>query len=359
MTVPILEKFENWLKQGLAAGASDIHITVGHPPILRVIGQLVSLADIEPLTAEITEELAQALMSEEQYGHFQEKKDIDFSYRLEDGVRFRVNAFYQRGQISIALRIISSQIKTIEELNLPLVLKEFTHNAQGFVLITGASSQGKSTTLAALVNEINQRQAKHIITIEDPIEYVFKDEQSIVAQREVFSDAISFPRALRSTLREDPDVIVVGEMRDLETIATAVTAAETGHLVFATLHTNDAAQTIHRLADVFPAAQQNQIRAQLAGSLLGIASQRLVPGRDGGFIPACEVLINTPAVSNLIRKNDIAQIPLVIQTGANVGMISMNQSLANLVEQGRIAPEKALAYSLRPNELRDILIKLS
>lgn len=354
----ILSKFENWLKQALAAEASDIHVTVGHPPILRVTGQLIPLKGEEILSAEETEKLAQALMSEEQYHLFQKKKDIDFSYKVEKA-RFRVNVFYQRGQISLALRIIPSQIKTVEELNLPLVLKEFTHNAQGFVLITGASSQGKSTTLAALVNEINQKQAKHIITIEDPIEYVFKDNHSIVAQREVFSDAIDFPQALRSTLREDPDVIVVGEMRDLETIATAITAAETGHLVFATLHTNDAAQTIHRLADVFPATQQNQIRAQLAGSLLGIASQRLIPGLSERLVPACEVLINTPAVSNLIRKNDIAQIPLVIQTGANVGMISMNQSLANLVDQGKISAEKALAYSLRPNELRDILIRLS
>ncbi len=354
----ILDKFENWLKQALAAGASDIHITVGHPPILRVTGQLISLEKENVLLAEETEELAEALMGKEQYQIFQDKKDIDFSYKIEKA-RFRVNVFYQRGQVSLALRIIPSQIKTIEELNLPLVLKEFTHNAQGFVLITGASSQGKSTTLAALVNEINQKQPKHIITIEDPIEYVFEDDRSIIAQREIFSDAVSFPQALRSTLREDPDVIVVGEMRDLETIATAITAAETGHLVFATLHTNDAAQTIHRLADVFPAAQQNQIRAQLAGSLLGIASQRLIPGITEGFIPACEVLINTPAVSNLIRKNDIAQIPLVIQTGANVGMISMNRSLANLVDQGKISAEKALAYSLRPNELRDILIRLS
>ena len=355
----LLNKFENWLKHVLEAEASDVHFTVGHPPILRIIGQLTPLSGVEPLQASDTEELARALMSDEQYRLFQERKDIDFSYCSLDGVRFRTNVFYQRGQVALALRVISGKIKTIEELNLPLILKEFTHNAQGFVLITGASSQGKSTTLAALVDEINQRQSKHIITIEDPIEYVFKDKRSIIAQREISSDAISFPQALRSTLREDPDVIVVGEMRDLETIATAVTAAETGHLVFATLHTNDAAQTIHRLADVFPAAQQNQIRAQLAGSLLGIASQRLVPARNGAFIPACEVLINTPAVSNLIRKNNIAQIPLVIQTSANVGMISMNSSLANLVEQGQVAPEKALAYSLRPNELRDILIRLS
>lgn len=353
------EKFENWLNQAQAAEASDIHFMVGHPPITRVTGRLDPLPGIEPLCSEDTQGLAEYLMSEAQYNIFQKKKDIDFSCRGGEDIRFRVNVFYQRGEVSLALRIVPSQIKTIEELNLPLVLKEFTHNAQGFVLVTGASSQGKSTTLAALVNEINQRQPKHIITIEDPIEYIFKDDQSIIAQREVHSDALNFPRALRATLREDPDVIVVGEMRDLETIATAITAAETGHLVFATLHTNDTAQTIHRLADVFPASQQNQIRAQLAGSLLGIVSQRLIPGRDGSFVPACEVLINTSAVSNLIRKNDIAQIPLVIQTGANVGMISMNQSLAELVESGRISPEKALAYSLRPNELRDILIRIS
>ncbi len=340
--------------------ASDVHIKVGHPPIFRVTGQLTPFTEEIALTDQETESIARALMDQGQYDVFQNKKDIDFSYRVQGNeTRFRVNVFRQRSQVNLALRIIPQKIKTIEELNLPLVLKEFTHHNQGFVLITGASSQGKSTTLATLIEEINQRQAKHIITIEDPIEYAFQDKQSIIVQREVFSDAISFPQALRASLREDPDVIVVGEMRDLETIATAVTAAETGHLVFATLHTNDSAQTIHRLADVFPAVQQNQIRAQLASSLLGIVSQRLVPAINGGLVPACEVLINTPAVSNLIRKNDIAQIPLVIQTGANVGMTSMNRSLVNLVEQGKVSPEKALAYSLRPNELRDILIKIT
>lgn len=359
MNQDIFTNFKGWLEKALAEGASDIHIMPGHPPVLRITGQLCPLSDHPALSEEQTEELARVLMTEPQRNVFQQKKDVDFSYREEGEVRFRVNVFRQRGRVNLALRIIPQQAKLIDDLNLPAVLKEFTHNAQGFVLITGASSQGKSTTLAALVEEINRRQSKHIITIEDPIEYIFRDDKSIIAQREIHSDAVSFPRALRATLREDPDVIVVGEMRDLETIATAITAAETGHLVFATLHTNDAAQTIHRLADVFPAAQQNQIRSQLAGSLLGIASQRLVPAREGGLRPACEVLINTPAISNLIRKNDIAQIPLAIQTGANVGMITMNQSLVGWVERGEVTPEKALAYSLRPNELRDILIKIS
>ena len=354
----ILTKFKKWVESSLEEGASDIHLVVGHAPILRITKNLIEIPKEENLKDEEIRELAQFLMSEKQYQILLEKKDSDFSYNFQGKARFRINAFFTEGKIALAFRLIPSEIKTIDELRLPSVLKEFTNHTQGFVLITGASSQGKSTTLAALISRINHREAKHIITLEDPIEYVFEDDKSIIAQRELRQDVLSFPHGLRSTLREDPDVIVVGEMRDLATISTAITAAETGHLVFATLHTNDAAQTIHRLVDVFPAGQQNQVRTQLAGSLLGIVSQRLIPRIKGGVVPACEVLISTVAVANLIRQNKESQIPLVIQTSSNVGMIPMNRSLANLVAAGEISIYKALAYSLQPEELRGML-KLS
>ena len=352
--IEIVSRFEKIVKQAKISESSDIHLGVGRPPIFRVTGQIVPLEDEEKLSEKDTQELLHYLAGEERYQLFLKKKDLDLSFEVE-GVRLRVNAYFQKGTISMAFRLIPQSIRSIEELNLPLILKEFTHHAQGFVLVTGASSQGKSTTLASLVDEINTQQRKMIITLEDPIEYVFEDKKAVISQREVYADALNFPRALRATLREDPDVIVVGEMRDLETISTAIIAAETGHLVFATLHTNSAAESIHRLVDVFSAEEQNQIRMQLASSLLGIASQRLIPTIEGKFIPACEVLISTPAIANLVRRNDIDQIPLVVQTSSNVGMISMNQSLAQLVRSGKITVQKALAYSLDSNELRQLL----
>ncbi|PIR89672.1 type IV pili twitching motility protein PilT [bacterium (Candidatus Gribaldobacteria) CG07_land_8_20_14_0_80_33_18] len=339
-------------------GASDLHISVGHPPILRISGELYKLEEENLLSPEDTQNLAFILMNDLQREKFLKEKEIDFAYGFELKARFRVNIYYQRGSISIALRIVSAKIKTIEELTLPPVLKKFTEVQQGFVLITGASSQGKSTTLAALIDEINHTRSEHIITIEDPIEYVFTDDKCIIDQRELYSDTLSFPRALRSTLREDPDVIMVGEMRDLETIATALTAAETGHLVFATLHTNSAAQTIHRIVDVFPAGQQNQIRAQLSGSLLGVFSQRLLPRIKEGFIPACEVMICNPAIANLIRENKIHEIPSIIETSAKEGMISLNQYLVELVRKKEITKEIALNYSLNSKELKSRLEKL-
>ncbi|MEF8847013.1 MAG: PilT/PilU family type 4a pilus ATPase, partial [Candidatus Paceibacterota bacterium] len=257
--------------------------------------------------------------------------------------------------ISIALRLIPAEVPTVEELNLPNILHEFTRHTQGFVLVTGPSSHGKSTTLAALIDEINHTRADHIITIEDPIEYVFEDDRSIIDQREVGQDALSFSKALRSSFRQDPDVIMVGEMRDPETISTAITAAETGHLVFATLHTNSASQTIHRIVDSFPPEQHNQVRAQLAGSLLGIISQRLVSRIKGGLIPACEILLSNPAVSNLIREDKIHEIPMVIETSGEEGMISMNRSLAKLVREKEISLEDALSHSLRPSELKELV----
>lgn len=337
------------------AKASDLHLSVGHPPILRVAGCLIPIPNRARLSSEDTQGFAFALMTDEQRARFLQEREIDFSYTLEDLGRFRVNVFHQKNTISVAFRSISAKIPTLEELNLPATLREFTLPSQGFVLVTGPSGQGKSTTLASLLGEINEHRAEHIITIEDPIEYLFEDKKSIIDQREVYQDTKSFARALRSTFRQDPDVIMVGEMRDLETIATAITAAETGHLVFATLHTNSAGQTVHRVVDSFPPVQQNQVRAQLAGSLLGVISQRLLPRLKGGLIPACEIMFNTPATANLIRENKIHEIPLVIETSAEKGMVSLNRSLAHLVKINEVSLETALSYSLAPMELKRMI----
>ena len=349
------EQLKELLGTAIKSQASDLHFSVGHHPILRIAGRLVPLVKMGKLAPEDTEGLAFELIPEGQRQRFLDRKEIDFSYSFEESSRFRVNVFFQRGTVSCALRFIPSKIRNFEELNLPPVLREFTKAKQGFVLITGPSSQGKSTTLAAMIDEINHRRAEHIITIEDPIEYVFEDDRSIIDQREIHQDALSFSSALRSTFRQDPDVIMVGEMRDAETIATAITAAETGHLVFATLHTNSASQTIHRIVDSFPSEQQFQIRAQLSASLLGVVSQRLVPKIKGGLIPACEIMINSPAVSNLIRENKIHEIPLVIDTSAEGGMISLNRALANLIRMKEISLRSALNFSINPGELRTLV----
>lgn len=349
-------QLQSLLSLAIKAQASDILISSSCRPTFRINRILVPLSKEKILGPEDTRFLAEELMTEEQRERFFKEKEIDFSYNFENRARFRVNVFFQRGTISCSLRLIPAKIRTIEELNLPPILHEFCRSKQGFVLVTGPSGHGKSTTLAALIDEINHAKPTHIITIEDPIEYIFEDDRSIIEQREVHQDTLSFARALRSTFRQDPDVIMVGEMRDPETIATAITAAETGHLVFATLHTNDAAQTIHRAVDSFPPQQQAQIRAQLAGSLLGIVSQRLILGLKGGLIPACEVLISTSAAANLIRENKIHEIPLVIETSAEMGMISLNRYLAFLVKSKEISLESALNYSTNPAELR-ILVK--
>ncbi|MCP6719504.1 MAG: type IV pilus twitching motility protein PilT [Patescibacteria group bacterium] len=336
--------------------ASDLHLSFSHPPVLRISGQLIPLLKEKKFSREDTEGLAFSLMTNAQKERFLREKEIDFSYNFEAKTRFRINVFFQKGYISSALRLVPAKIRTIDELSLPPILHEFTKASQGFVLICGPSSQGKSTTLAALIDEINHSRADHVVTIEDPIEYVFTPDKAIIDQREVLQDTLSFPKALRSTFRQDPDVIMVGEMRDTETISTAITAAETGHLVFATLHTNSSAQTIHRIVDSFPPQQQDQIRAQLSGSLLGVVSQRLIPRIKGGLIPATEVMMSTPAVSNLIREKKIHEIPMVIETSLELGMISLNRSLADLVKRKEISLENALKYSLSPSELR-MLIK--
>ncbi len=338
------------LSEAVERNASDIHITAGHAPVLRITRMIIDLEQ-SILTPQDCKALAFELMDLEQQKDFLEQKDIDFAYEFNEKARFRVNVFLQKQKVSIALRLISPEIKTIEQLNLPPILSQFIKAKQGLVLVTGASSQGKSTTLAALIDGINHQRREHIITIEDPIEYVFDDDKCIIQQREVHHDTSSFARALRAALREDPDVIMVGEMRDLETIATAITAAETGHLVFATLHTNSASQTIHRAIDVFPSHQQDQVRAQLANSLLGVVSQRLLPKIEEGFIPACEIMFSNSAIGNLIRENKIHEIPSVIETSFQEGMMSLNKNLSDFVQKGEISKEVALEYTLNPDDL--------
>jgi twitching motility protein PilT len=337
--------------------ASDLHISCGHPPVLRIQGTLIPLLKEKKITPEDADGLARVLLQEERYARFLKEKEIDFSFNFEGTARFRVNIFFQKGNVSCALRLVPSKIPTIEELNLPPILHDFTKANQGFVLITGPSSQGKSTTLASMLDEINHQRAEHIITIEDPIEYIFKEDRAIIDQREVYQDTSSFAQALRSTFRQDPNVIMVGEMRDAETISTAITAAETGHLVFATLHTNSASQTIHRIVDTFPPEQQSQVRAQLSSSLLGIVSQRLIPRIKGGMIPACEIMMSNPATANLIRENKIHELPLVIETSMEAGMISLNRSLAILINSKEISLGDALSHSLNPAELKMLLHK--
>jgi len=350
-------QLDELLETAAKHNASDIHISVGRYPTLRIDNRLVMLSKHPIVTAENSEGLVDILLKKEQKEYLLQKKEIDFSYNYQDKVRFRVNVFYQRGYISAALRIFPPKIKTIKELNLPEVLELFVKPSQGFFLVTGPSGQGKTTTLAALIDLINHNQTKHIITIEDPIEYMFDQDKCIIDQREVGGDTLSFRRALRSALRQDPDIIMVGEMRDLETIATALTAAETGHLVFATLHTNSASQTIDRIIDSFPTGSKNQIRAQLASSLLGVFSQRLIPRSGGGRIPAFELMIANTAVRNLIREDKIFQLDLVIETSGEENMISLNRSLADLVHKGLISMEDAEVHSLNSSDLRLLLGK--
>lgn len=336
-------------------GASDLHLSAGRMPTLRIDGRLVPIGSSRVLTPQDMEAFLGVMAPAEKQEVLKKDKAADFSYTYQDKARFRVNAYYQFGSLAIAMRFIPVQIRSIEELMLPQILHTFTEYQQGFVLITGPAGHGKSTTLAALIQEINQERTEHIITIEDPIEYIFTPERSIIDQREVGSDTLGFEEALRESFRQDPDIIMLGEMRDGETISTAISAAETGHLVFATLHTNNAAQTIDRILDSFPPAQQAQVRAQLALTLVGVVSQRLVPRLQGGRIPAIEVLISNPAVRNLIREGKVHELGMVIDTNRDEGMVSMNRSLANLVRQGEISAEVAESYSLNDGELQALI----
>jgi twitching motility protein PilT len=352
------QKLNDLLLATARQNASDLHIAVGRKPTLRIDGVLIGLQQEDILTPEDTQGLVLAMLTAEQKEKFLKYGDIDYSYTFEDKARFRVNAFFQRGFMAAALRLIPVEIRTVEELRLPPILHEFTKINQGFVLLVGPAGQGKSTTLAGLLDEINHKRTDHIITIEDPIEYLFVQDRSIVSQREIMTDSPSFHRSLRSLLRQDPDVVMIGEMRDPETMATAMTAAETGHLVFSTLHTNSAAQTIDRIIDSFPAEQQGQVMSQLAATLVGVVSQRLIPCIDGGRTPACEVMFTNSAIRNLIRERKVYQIDLVIETSLQEGMTSLNRSLAELIKRKEISLENGELYSLNPSELRILLERI-
>lgn len=330
--------------------ASDLHLVVGSPAMIRIDGQLIPVSPAL-LTSQETESLVFELLSSEQKEMLTINKELDFSFALGDVARFRVNAYFQKGYLSAALRFIPTYIKTIEELNLPRILHNFAKMRQGFVLVTGPTGHGKSTAIASIINEINQTRGVHIVTIEDPIEYVYPKGKSLVSQREMHLDTHSWEVALRSALREDPDVVLVGEMRDFETIAAAITIAETGHLVFATLHTNSAAQSIDRIIDVFPQNQQDQVRMQLAATIAGVVSMRLIPGIGQGRLPACEILLVSPAVQTAIREAKTHQIDNIIQTSGQEGMILLDASLAYLVRAGSVTLDVAKSYSLRPEEL--------
>lgn len=334
--------------------ASDLHLSPANFPTLRLFGRLVPLKKYSILDPETLNGLVEAVLQERK-ARFLVEKEIDFSYSVNSEARFRVNVYWTKEIPAATFRFIPSKVPDIDELNLPSIIKIFSRISQGFVLIVGPNGHGKTTTMAALVNLINRERSSKILTIEDPIEYIFTPDKSIIDQRELFSDTLSFHKALSSTFRQNVDVILVGEMRDYETMSAAVTAAETGHLVFASLHTNNAAQTFERIIDSFPATQQPQIRTQLANTISGVVSQRLIPSIKGGLIPAVEVMIANSAVRNLIRENKFNQLNLVIETSSDVGMVSLNKSLAGLVSKKEITMEQAEFYSLNPSELKELI----
>jgi len=337
-------------------GASDVHLSPGFPPAIRVRGRIVPLDDYGRLTPQETRDTVYSLLNDDQRKRFESNKQLDLAYAVPGVARFRVNCFFQRGSISAAFRRIPQEIPQLQELGLPAVLEEFTRKPRGFVLVTGPTGSGKSTSLAAMIDIINRERKEHILTIEDPIEFLHQHQSCIVNQREIGADAEDFSLALKSALREDPDVILVGEMRDLETMSTALTAAETGHLVFATLHTQSTAQTVDRIIDIFPAEQQSQVRMQLSIALQGIVTQQLLPTADGtGRVVGCEVLVPTPAVRNLIREGKTHQIYSAIQTSGSLGMQTMDAHLAQLVRMGRITRKLAEQRASVPEELKRLL----
>lgn len=338
----------------IAKDASDLHLVVGSPPTLRISGRLEFVGN-QPLTHELAQELVLALVTPQQKDELLVNKELDFGYQYQDRGRFRVNAYHQQYHLSAALRLIHSVIKTPEELKLPPLVHSFAKLRQGLILVTGPTGHGKSSTLAAIIEEINQTRSDHIVTIEDPIEFIYHPKKSVISQREMKADTHGWDIALRSVLREDPDVVLVGEMRDYETIAAALTVAETGHLVFATLHTNSAAQTIDRIIDVFPDEQQQQVRQQLSMTLESVFSQRLVPAKDGGRVPAAEILLGAPSVRNLIREGKSHQIDNIIQTSSEMGMATIESSLAGWVRAGVVDLEVARSFALNPASLERLV----
>src|SRR3954453_10841868 len=351
-----LTSIDDLLEQMVAMGASDLHITVASPPAFRKRGHIMRADGYDAFTSDDTRALLYRILSSEQQKNFELKRQLDFAYAIPGLARFRVNVYYQRESVGAAFRLIPQEIKTMEELNLPASLHTLTEKPRGIVLVTGPTGSGKSTTLASLIDEINRTRSEHILTVEDPIEFVHRHKKCIVNQREIGPDAISFGEALKAALRQDPDVILVGEMRDLETISTALTAAETGRLVFGTLHTQSAPSTIDRIIDVFPAEQQEQVRIQIAGSLQGVVTQALLPTADGvGRVPAMEVLFPDDAVRNLIRQGKVEQIYSIMQTGTAKGMQTMEQSLGELVLRRVVTVDVALSRSSRPDQLLGLL----
>lgn len=344
-------RIEILLEEVIKRRASDLHLQVGLQPMLRIDGSLLPIIATDILDEEAVEALVFSILDDQQRQILLKDKEFDFSFAFGDLGRFRVNAFHERGNLAAAMRLIPNDILTIEQLGLPPVIGKFSDYPRGLVLVTGPTGSGKSTTLASVINKINHERAAHIITIEDPIEFTHQSVKSLIVQREVHYDTYSFSAALRSALRQDPDVVLIGEMRDLETIAAAITIAETGHLVFATLHTNSAAQSIDRMVDVFPSHQQPQIRAQLANILMAICSQRLIPAIGGGRTVATEILVATPAVRNIIREGKSHQLEAVIQTGAEFGMQSMDHMLVSLIHSGTITYDEARNYAVNLDEL--------
>jgi twitching motility protein PilT len=345
---------EELLENLVAQSGSDLHIGENRQPAIRVNGQLIFLVNYKPFDQSVVLGILESLVDKEKMDRLRAERSVDFSASLKDNeIQIRGNAFYQRGLLCIAIRLISRP-KTIEELKLPSILKEFTRKKQGFFLVVGPVGQGKTTTLSAMINTINEESSQHILTIEDPVEILYTADKSIINQREIGSDAPDFPSALKAAFREDVNVLMIGEMRDSETMSAAVTAAETGHLVFATLHTNNASQSIDRIIDSFPANQQGQIRLQLASSLLGIFSQRLIPQISGGRVPAYELLINNKAVANLIREERVHEIDTIIETSSQEGMMDMNRCLIDLVQRGEISMENAYQYAINPKALEQM-----
>ena len=351
-----VHSIDDLLERMVARSASDLHLTVGAEPTVRVMGQLERMEEFGRLSPEDTQRLLYRMMSTEQQKHLEIKRQLDMSHSIPGLARFRVNIYFQRESLGAAFRMIPTELKTLEQLGVPTALEELANKPRGLVLVTGPTGSGKSTTLAAMIDLINRTRQDHIMTIEDPIEFLHRHKRCIVNQREIGPDALSFAEALRGALRQDPDVILLGEMRDLETITTALTAAETGHLVFATLHTQDAPSTVDRLIDVFPGAQQEQVRVQIAATLQGVVTQTLLPRAEGsGRIPAVEILFPDDAVRNLIRQGKVEQIYSIMQTGTKRGMQTLEQALADFVVRGLVSEEVALNRSSRPEQLAGLL----